>query len=76
MGTVKVSVTLQEEHVREAKQRAGAGGLSAYLDDMLRRQLQRERLQVMLDEWEREDPTPVDEREAAQRWVDEQWPKW
>lgn len=76
MGTVKVSITLQEEHVKEAKRRAGKGGLSAYLDDMLRRQLQRERLQEMLDQWEREDPTPADEKEAARRWVDEQWPKW
>lgn len=76
MGTVKVSVTLQEEHVREAKQRAGTRGLSAYLDDMLRRQLQRERLERYLDELEQEFPRTDDEKAAAERWVDEQWPRW
>ncbi len=76
MGTVKVSVTLQEEHVREAKLRAGKGGLSAYLDDMLRRQLQRERLERLLDELDQEFPSTEEERLEADRWVDAQWPKW
>lgn len=76
MGTVKVSVTLQEEHVREAKQRAGAGGLSAYLDDMLRIQLQHERLGHLLEDLDREYPATEEEKEAARRRVDAQWPTW
>lgn len=76
MGTVKVSVTLQEEHVREAKRRAGKGGLSAYLDDMLRVQLQHERLGRLLEDLDREYPLSDDEKVAARRRVDAQWPKW
>lgn len=76
MGTVKVSITLQEEHVREAKRRAGTGGLSAYIDDMLRRQLQHERLGRLLDELDQEFPSTEEEQEAARKRTDAQWPTW
>lgn len=44
MSTTKVSTTLTEEHVAEAKARVGERGFSRYLDEALARQLQVDRL--------------------------------
>jgi hypothetical protein len=44
MSTTKVSTTLTEERVAEAKARVGERGFSRYLDEALARQLQFDRL--------------------------------
>lgn len=50
MATDKVSLSLQHDLVEEARTRAGRRGLSAYVNDALRRQLQHDRLGKLLDE--------------------------
>ena len=47
MATEKVSLTLDEELVAEARERAGARGLSGYVNRALRHQLQRDRLAAL-----------------------------
>ena len=54
MATEKVSLTLEEELVAEARQAVGVRGLSGYVNRALRHQLQRDRLAGLLAELERE----------------------
>lgn len=54
MTTAKVSLTLDEDLVSEARSRVGHRGLSSYLNTALRRQLQHDRLGVLLTELEAE----------------------
>lgn len=71
MGMDKVSLTLEEELVTEARSVAGAKGLSAYVNDALRHKLQRDRLRLLLEELEREHgPIPERVREEVRR----EWP--
>lgn len=69
MATQKVSVTLDAESIDRARSVVGARGLSAYLDSALREKLEREdrRLALLdlLDEMERDDPTPREERDRG-----------
>jgi Arc/MetJ family transcription regulator len=61
MATEKVSLTLDEELVSEARGAVGARGLSGYVNLALRRQLQRDRLSRLLDDLDREFG-PIDPR--------------
>ena len=72
MSTTKVSTTLTEELVVEAKTRVGERGFSRYLDAALARQLQVDRLGDLEQELELEfGPIPA----AARRQVDAmEWP--
>lgn len=72
MSTTKVSTTLTEELVVEAKTRVGERGFSRYLDAALARQLQFDRLGDLEHELEHEfGPISAD----ASRHVDEmEWP--
>lgn len=54
MATEKVSLTLEEELVAEAREAVGARGLSGYVNRALRRQLQHDRLAGFLAELEKE----------------------
>lgn len=56
MATEKVSLTLEEELVSEARATAGIRCLSRYVNRALRHQLQRDRLDELLDEHEPIDP--------------------
>jgi len=70
MATKKVSVTLDEGLVAEAKKRSRMVGFSAFLNEALRLHLQRDRLGGFLDELDRTyGPVPPDVQKA----VDEQW---
>ncbi|MEA2024893.1 MAG: hypothetical protein U9N79_11495 [Actinomycetota bacterium] len=50
MATEKVSVSLDHQMVTAARERVGGRGLSGYVNDALRRQLQRDRIQDLLAE--------------------------
>ena len=70
MRTEKVSLTLEEELLAEAREVVGARGLSGYINRALRHQLQHDRLAALLTEYEREDG-PIDQRimeEVRQEW--------
>jgi hypothetical protein len=54
MATEKVSLTLEEELIAEARGAVGARGLSGYINRALRRQLQHDRIAGLLREMERE----------------------
>ncbi len=54
MSTVKVSVTLDERWVAEAKSHVGARGLSRFLNEALAQRLQAIRIRELLDAAERE----------------------
>jgi Arc/MetJ family transcription regulator len=71
MATEKVSLTLDEELVSEARGTAGMGGLSGYVNLALRRQLQRDRLSRLLDDMDQEFG-PIDPRATAA--VSRAWP--
>lgn len=73
MSTTKVSTTLNQKRVAEAKARVGERGFSRYLDDALARQLQFDRLADLEHELEAEfGPIPP----GVQREVDEmEWPR-
>lgn len=59
MSTEKISVSLDEIMVADARGRVGGRGLSGYLNDALRRQLQRDRIQDLLAELDEENgPIP------------------
>ena len=66
----KVSLSLDEEVLAEARQRAGRRELSSYVNDALRRRLQHDRLGDLLAEMEAESgPIPEDVLvEARQGW--------
>lgn len=72
MSTTKVSTTLTEERVAEAKARVGERGFSRYLDKALARQLQYDRLGDLERDLEGEfGPIP----DEARRLVDAmEWP--
>jgi len=73
MSTTKVSTTLTEERVVEAKARVGERGFSRYLDEALARQLQFDRLADLEQQLEAEfGPIP----QAVQQQVDVmEWPR-
>jgi hypothetical protein len=54
MRTEKVSLTLEEELLTEARDVVGARGLSSYVNRALRHQLQHDRLAGLLAELEQE----------------------
>jgi Arc/MetJ family transcription regulator len=54
MRTEKVSLTLEEELLAEARAAVGARGLSSYVNRALRQQLQQDRLAGLLAELEQE----------------------
>lgn len=60
MATAKVSLTLEDDLVSEARQVAGSRGLSSYVNRALGRQLQHDRLARLLDELEQEGG-PIDD---------------
>lgn len=68
MAASKVSLSIDESVLAEARQRAGHRELSAYVTDALRRQLQHDRLGELLAEMEVEaGPIPHDLMEEARR---------
>ena len=71
MATAKISLTLDENLLEAARGKVGRRGLSSYINNALRRQLQHDRLRILLDDLEREhgpiDPQTMDE-------VREIWP--
>lgn len=71
MSTAKISLTLEEGLVEEARSLAGSRGLSRYVNRALGRQLQRDRLGALLDELERE-AGPIDEKVLEE--VRRAWP--
>jgi Arc/MetJ family transcription regulator len=71
MRTEKVSLTLDEELLVEAREVVGARGLSSYVNRALRQQLQHDRLAGLLAELEQEHG-PIDPRVLAE--VREAWP--
>ena len=72
MTTTKVSTTLTEELVVEAKTRVGERGFSRYLDAALARQLQFDRLADLEVELEAEfGPIPDEVRRQV---TDMEWP--
>lgn len=54
MATEKVSLTLDEELVTEAREKVGTRGLSSYVNRALRHQLQHDRIAGLLAELEQE----------------------
>ena len=72
MATEKVSLSLDEELVAEARQAVGARRLSGYVNEALRRQLQRDRLSGLLAELERE-AGPIEPRVMEE--VRREWPE-
>lgn len=71
MSTEKVSLTLDDELVEQARQHAGQRGLSGYVNQALRRQLQRDRLITFLEEADQA-AGPVDE--SVMEEVRRAWP--
>ena len=70
MATSKVSLSIDEDVVAEARARAGRRELSSYVNDALRRQLQRDRLGELLAEMDAESGAVPDEvmEQARQPW--------
>ncbi|MGH8885644.1 MAG: hypothetical protein ACRDYX_10820 [Egibacteraceae bacterium] len=71
MATEKVSLTLDEQLLTRARDRVGRRQLSAYVNEALRRQLQRDRLGALLDELAAE-VGPIDEEVMEE--VRRAWP--
>ena len=68
MTVSKVSLSIEDEVLTEARQRAGRRELSAYVSRALSRQLQHDRLGELLAEMEREaGPIPEDRMEEARK---------
>lgn len=66
MAMSKVSLSIDEEALTEARERAGRRALSTYVNNALRRQLQRDRLAELLAEMDdRSGPVPDDVMEEA-----------
>jgi len=69
MATEKVSLSLNQDVLAAARRRVGPRGLSQYVNDALRYQLQRDRLANLLEEFERElgpvEPRVVEEVRSA-----------
>lgn len=62
MAVVKVSVSLDESVIAEARERVGVRGVSGYVNDAVRRQLRRDALTDLLAEMEAKNG-PVSEAE-------------
>jgi hypothetical protein len=60
MATAKVSLTLDEELIEEAREVAGSRGLSGYMNRALGKQLQHDRVRKLLAEMD-EEFGPVDD---------------
>ncbi|PYQ63149.1 MAG: hypothetical protein DMF53_11035 [Acidobacteria bacterium] len=71
MRTEKVSLTLDEELLTEAREVVGARGLSSYVNRALRQQLQHDRLAGLLAELEQKHG-PIDPRVLEE--VRQEWP--
>jgi Arc/MetJ family transcription regulator len=68
MAVSKVSLSIEEDVLAEARERAGRRELSSYVTDALRRQLQHDRLGELLEEMATESgPIPDDLMEEARR---------
>ena len=68
MPVSKVSLTIEAEVLAEARDRAGRRELSSYVNEALRRQLQRDRLGELLAEMdESSGPVPDEMLEEARR---------
>ena len=68
MAVSKVSLSIDEDVLAEARARAGRRELSSYVNDALRRQLQRDRLADLLAEMDEESgPIPDDVMEEARQ---------
>ena len=69
MRTEKVSLTLEEKLLSEAREAVGARGLSGYVNRALRQQLQHDRIAGLLKELEQEhgpiDPLVMEEVRRA-----------
>lgn len=64
----KVSLSIDEDVLAEARARAGRRELSSYVNEALRRQLQRDRLAELVAEMEAESgPVPDEVMEEARR---------
>jgi Arc/MetJ-type ribon-helix-helix transcriptional regulator len=67
--TTKVSLSLDQEVLAEARRHVGSRGLSHYVSEAVRRQLQHDRLTGLLEEFERElgplDPGVMEEVRQA-----------
>jgi len=72
MSTEKVSLSLNTDLLRKARQMAGRRGLSALVNDALRVRVQQEQLRSLLDEMDSEyGPVPPKELERARKlWPD------
>jgi hypothetical protein len=71
MSTEKVSLTLDQDLLTEARAVSGGRALSRYLNRALRNQLQHDRIAGLLAEVEREEG-PIDPRVMAE--VRDEWP--
>ncbi len=72
MATTKISITIDESLLLEARRLVGLRGLSSYVNQALLRELQRDRLRLFLSELEAE-AGPVDEailEEVRHVWPD------
>lgn len=68
MAASKVSLSIDEDVLAEARARAGRRELSSYVNEALRRQLQRDRLADLLAEMDNESgPVPDDVMEEARQ---------
>jgi hypothetical protein len=71
MKHTKISVTLESDIETELRQVAGAGGISAFVNEAVRQQLQAARLRRLLDEMDAQfGPIPDEVRREidAQEW--------
>ncbi|WP_081437904.1 hypothetical protein [Pseudofrankia asymbiotica] len=69
MPVTKVSLTLDSDLVREARERVGPRELSAYVNAALRQRLQHDRLTEFLTTADAEaGPVPEEDIEEARRW--------
>jgi Arc/MetJ family transcription regulator len=77
MAVAKVSLSLDEELVAQARALAGARGLSALVNEALRVQLQHERIRRLLDEMD-DEYGPVSEQvmeEVRREWPEQRAPE-
>ena len=78
MAASKVSLSIEEDVLAEARERAGRRELSAYVNEALQRQLQHDRLGELLAEMETESgPIPPELlEEARELWQGPAEPKY
>ncbi|HMS49602.1 hypothetical protein [Candidatus Neomicrothrix sp.] len=78
MAVSKVSLSIEEDVLAEARERAGRRELSAYVNEALQRQLQHDRLGELLAEMETESgPIPPELlEEARELWQGPAEPKY